>query len=300
MFWKRPTHRDALEDVGFKLVSEETSPSRSNLGSVTTSRYVKTSNPSWNAGGIVRPVEHHVVVDEFDKDPGKYNVGYRVTQDGDDFQQGDYNTSRVHKDNSLTRGVSDPIKDIIDHHIATSESLGRRVAPKSVLVNQHNVGNLVPSGNEWPGDGQIISYSSADDAPLDMEIARRLKNVGFEHGGRFPGESGLDLYYATVPLSPTFNAEFTVRHRPDAEQPFSYSAKRVQSGVNDDGSIDRGSFMDVTGDTSPVANFDTVNKLIRRHNEMKDALGVKRKGRTASESFYRSRLMEQADEDLRP
>lgn len=136
-----------------------------------------------------------------------------------------------------------------------------------------------------------------DLGPLDSEVHRRLTSghrgsPKFKYYGRFPGDPGTDVYHVTHPdpNSPdTFNYGFTVRYRPEAEQPFSYNATRHQSGVTDDGERDPGSFVDVTGNMDHIAMFGTVPQLLQRHNDLLKVLKISPKGsgtmKTSSDGF---------------
>lgn len=298
----KPLHFSELERLGFKPNGVEFS--NSGRGGEVTSRRWSTSRNSDARGNMVRPTDHHVIIDEYANKPGKYNVSYHVAQDGQLHPEGSFQREFRHEEND-PGGFSDPIKSVMSHHNKTVRSLNENGEPTSFSpVTPGNVHELASSTHQW-GDPGLVSYNSAPvNSPLHVETARMLKNAGFTHFGRFPGDDGTDVYHSTIPLSKTFEVRFTVNHRPSSRLPYSYSAKRAQSGVDDDGNEDRGSSIDVTGDTEPIARLGTIHDLIQRHADVEDALGI---SKTRKHSFVDNefssivaRLMDQADEDLRP
>jgi len=285
------------------MVDESVLPSP-RVGDISRKHYVFNRKTDAN-GKIVKPTTHHVFVDEYGSKPGKYQTSYMVTQDGNPYANEEFDWQVGHKAVDNSNPVSDPIAAIAEHHGMVTSMMDRGKSPDLMHVTPGNVHNMVPSSfeHQWtpwerkpgggistrllrqPGEGPMEKLNAAG-APLDIEIARRLKGVGLEYAGRFPGDEETDVYHRTHPRSDTFNVNFTVRHRPSSpDAPFSYSARRVQSGAYDDGTTDNGSSIDVTGDSEPVANLDTINKLIRRHNAVKDALGINR-GKTAAVSYH--------------
>jgi len=297
----KPTHHSALESLGFKLTNQGFNGSSDHVGSVFTNHYALTRNTVGD-GSLVRPITHHVFVDEFDRAPGKYNVSYHVTQDGEPYSEGDFDTLRRHKDN-VRNGSSDPIKEIVTHHHGVMGALKRQQAPSLESVTEDNLHRLAPGsyhmtpgwGADDPGmksqrfivpgpEYPMQRLNAAEDQPLDSEVHRRLTSgsrgsLNFQYHGRFPGESGTDVYHASYsdPDNPhTFEYGFTVRHRPESDKPFSYNATRYQGGHDDNGEEDVGSFLDVTGDMDHVANFSTVPQLIKRHQDMLRSLRLQR------------------------
>ncbi len=143
----KPTHHSALESMGFKLAGEFFNGSSDRIGVATTKHYVLHTNSP--GGKISRPVTHHVHVDEFGRMPGKYNLSYHVTQDGQPYSEGDYDTIRRHKDN-FPRGSADPIADIMTHHRGVLGALSRGKANPLTKVNPNNVHGLtVDQSHHW-------------------------------------------------------------------------------------------------------------------------------------------------------
>lgn len=320
----KPTHHSALESMGFKLAGVQSAGSGSGNSVVARHHYTLTRN---NPG--LSPITHHVIVDDFMAKPDKYSVAYYVTQNQRPYSDASMDRLVNHKSIS-GGGSSDPIRDIIDYHRAVSNALDHRNIPAPDLrsVTPENVHSLVPGMDSWtpwsespsrgfrtqlkkvPSPSGLTSFNSAPVKPLDIEVHRRLTSGSdgsprFTYHGRFPGEDGIDMYHATHkdPQNPnTFQYDFTVRHNPSMKDQFSYNAKRRQSGLNDDLTEDRGSFLDVTGDSSPVANFGTLNQLIRRHNDVLRALNIMSPSRQRKSSALETDwdILDRADEDLRP
>lgn len=290
----KSTPHTALEGLGFKR-AEESKDSSGRAGAVTTHHYTKTTN-SVGDGNIVRPITHHVFVDDFDRNPGKYNVFYHVRQGGRPYAEGDFDTSLAHKDN-MPRGSSDPIKDIMLHHHGVAGSLKREVAPPLDKVTPENINRLVPGPYHttpgWddsdpnmkgprfilPGPGQdhhMIHLNAAQEWPLDPHVYRRLTGgrhgkPTFEYKGRFPGDDGIDVYHASYedPESlGTYKYGFTIRHNPSLERPFSYNAEHHPNTPDENGDEPVGEFLDVTGMRDPVVNFTNVGSVIERHHNM--------------------------------
>lgn len=291
----KPTTHGTLERMGFSPVGQRVTPGGSRTGDITTTHYA-TTRQSVGDGNVVRPITHHVIVDEYGAKPGKYNVHYRVTQNNEPYSGGEFDKLYRHQAHT-SGGVSDPIASIMGHHSMVSKILDHRSAPPLSKVTPDNIHSLVTDMDSWtpwdgngrsirtrttqPNYGGLYGLSSAPEEPLDVEVHRRLTGGSagpkFSYHGRFPGTDDTDVYHATHsdPENPrTFQYDFTVRHNPSMKDPFSYNAKRRQSGVDDDLTQDKGSFLDVTGDSSPVAKLGTVNQLIRRHNDVLRAIGI--------------------------
>lgn len=290
----KPTPHTALEGMGFKLADKRFNGSSDRVGTATTHHYTLTRNSTGN-GQIIRPVTHHVFVDEFSKSPGKYNASYYVTQDGQPYSDGDFDTLRNHKDN-VHRGSSDPIKDIMYHHQGIVGVFKGEKAPPLEDVTPENLHRLVngpyhttpgwdASDPEMKGQrfirrgpehNPMIHLNATQDWPLDPHVYRRLTGgrhgrPTFEYKGRFPGDNGVDVYHASYddPESPgTYKYGFTIRHNPSLERPFSYNAEHHPNTSDENGEEPVGKFLDVTGMRDPVVNFSNVGSAIERHHNM--------------------------------
>ena len=228
----KPTSHTALEGMGFKFVGSGFNGSSDRIGVARTHHYTKTTNSV--GGGVSRPVTHHVLVDEFDRNPGKYNVSYRLTQDGNPYSEGEYDTRRRHRDN-MNGGVKDPIAEIMQHHRGVTSELNRKKALPLIDVNRQNIHMLLPGQGQMSSSPMIHLNATGDwpfrdvPKPLDLYVHRRLTGgrhgyPKFEYEGRFPGDDGVDVYHASYPDPEDPGASkygFTIRHNPDAARPFS-------------------------------------------------------------------------------
>lgn len=304
----KTTHHTALDNLGFDLVDHYTS-NGGKSGPVTSMHYATAKR---HPGSIV-PVVHHVVLNEFHKNPGKYNVSYHVTQAGQPFADGDFDFVRNHKDNAL-RGSSDPLGDVITHHHGVIGALGRDRAPRSRTPSEGEISSMMP-GTVGELGAPMQYFNAAGDwpfrdrpEPLDMNVHRLLTGGGkgrpqFEYLGRIsPEDEDTDVYHAIHedPEDPHMRYGFTIRHMPSAEpeedtlagtevtrgvrvnpiltprsRAFSYNATHYPTDMpEDDGSLPTGEFQDVTGEGSPVATFTSVGPVLERHKNVLRSLGL--------------------------
>lgn len=239
----KPTPHTALEGMGFKLVGSGFNGSSDRVGTAMTHHYTMTTNHVGNkpsVNNIVRPITHHVYVDEFGKNPGRYNVSYHLTQGAGSYSDGDYDTVLRHQDNARG-GVKDPIADIAQHHRGVMGAL-KRHTPQPLVndvsrVNPSQYYHLTPGwgeddagmknprylrpGPEWP---MMVHLNSTQDQPLDPDVYRALTKwrrgrPSFEYMGRIaPGDEETDVYHTSYPdpEDPGMLYGFTVRHMPGA------------------------------------------------------------------------------------
>ena len=137
----RPTHHATLLNQGFRLAGSYPN----SIG--VTHHYVMHKSH----GNDVRPLAHHMVVDEFSDNPGKYNAEYHITRLGHPYQNGDFDTIRNHRDNQL-RGSRDPIGDLLEHHNNILRGLKLAPAPALRPVRRNELGDMANSG--------LTSYNS--------------------------------------------------------------------------------------------------------------------------------------------
>lgn len=311
----RPTTPHAeLERRGFKFVGESSEDS-DRIGATTTKHYTKTRN-SVGKGGIVKPITHHILVNEYSKNPGNHDVSYFLEQGGKPYAEGRYDFISRHKSNAH-RGSDDPILDTIRHHNAIDFTLDKeRSVPPLEEVTPENVHRLAPGSHHvTPGWDESSDYdmksprrirrgpeypmvhlNSVQDSPLDPHVYRRLTGGRhgrpvFEYHGRFPEDSGVDVYHVSHedPEDPYMRYGFTVRHNPGAtstsvkdhrgrrdplpEKPLIFSYNMTHYPI-DMGEDHVGDFRDVTGEPSPVANFTEIGPLIERHHNMLRSVGL--------------------------
>jgi hypothetical protein len=131
----KPTHHAVLLSNDFRLVGSEPNP----IG--TTHHYVQYKKH----GNDVRPLAHHVIVHEFNQNPGKYNVSYHITRLGQPYQNGEFDKPFNHRDNQY-RGVRDPIGALLEHHGNISRGLNLAQAPTMRSVQRNELGGMVNSG----------------------------------------------------------------------------------------------------------------------------------------------------------
>jgi hypothetical protein len=180
----KPTTHSALERMGFSPVGQRVTPGGSRTGDITTTHYALTRQ-SVGDGNVVRPITHHVIVDEYGSKPGRYNVHYRVTQNNEPYSGGEFDKLYRHKEHT-TGGVSDPIGNAMMHHGVVSRVLDNRKAPPLGKVTPDNVHNLVTDMDSWtpwsgngrsmntrttqPNYGGLYGLSSASEESLDVAI----------------------------------------------------------------------------------------------------------------------------------
>jgi hypothetical protein len=308
----KPTHHSALEGMGFKLADKRVSGGDDRV-SATTHYYTKTSNTVGKDNSIVRPITHHVIVDEFSNSPGKYSAYYQVTQGGNPYAGGDFDTVRRHKDN-IRNGSPDPIKDIMAHHKGVLGSLRRETAPPLENITEKNLHRLSPGthhltpgwdasdpqmkkmryirpGPEYP----MVHLNAVQDQPLDPHVHDTLTK-SFDYLGRIsPGDEDTDVYHASYedPQDPYMRYGFTVRHMPNAtSEPvkdyrgkkdpllpkplvFSYDMTHYPIDMgNEDGDYPVGKFLPVSSEGTPVANFTRLGPLVERHHNMLRSIGL--------------------------
>lgn len=131
----KPLHHATLLQQGFRLAGS----TPTSLG--TTHNYVMYKSH----GNDVRPLAHHVTVDEMANNPGKYNASYHVTRLGQPYQNGAFDTVRVHKD-YLQKGSRDPIGSLLEHHNNVVRGLALAPAPEMRPVRNNELGGMVNSG----------------------------------------------------------------------------------------------------------------------------------------------------------
>lgn len=309
----KPTPHTALESMGFKLVGSGFNGSSDRVGTAMTHHYTMTRSTVGNkpsVDNIVRPITHHVYVDERSKAPGKYDVSYHVTQDGRPYSDGDYDTLRRHKDNHHG-GSADPIKEIMQHHQGVMGAF-KRERPQPLVddvsrVNPSQYYHMTPgwgsddpgmknprylrSGPEWP----MVHLNSTQDEPLDPE-AHRILTRSFNYMGRIsPDDPDTDVYHVSYedPQDPYMRYGFTVRHMPNAtSEPvkdyrgrkdpllpkpliYSYDTTHYPTDISDDDEdYPTGRFLPVTGEGAPVANFTRLGPLVERHHNMLRSIGL--------------------------
>lgn len=130
----KPTSHIALNDLGFDLINHYTSDGGGRSGPITAMHYATYRVNPWSSV----PTVHHVIINENQKNPGKYNVSYHVTHARQPLAEGDFDFARNHEDNAL-HGSRDPLKDVIDHHKRVVEQLGRVRTPE---LSEHLEGQL--------------------------------------------------------------------------------------------------------------------------------------------------------------
>jgi hypothetical protein len=309
----KPTPHSALESMGFKLVGSGFNGSSDRIGTAMTHHYTMTRNtvgdkPSVN--NIVRPITHHVFVDEFGKNPGRYNVSYHVTQGGRSYSDGDYDTLSRHQDNARG-GVKDPIAVIMRHHQGVSGAF-KREKPQPLVddvsrVNPSQYYHMTPGWGEddpgmknprylRPGPEHPMTYlNSAQDQPLDPHVHNTLTK-SFDYMGRIsPDDPDTDVYHVSYedPEDPYMRYGFTVRHMPNATSDpvkdfrgkkdpvlpkpltFSYDATHYPTDMGDeDGEHPVGKFLPVSSEGTPVANFTRLGPLVERHHNMLRSIGL--------------------------
>lgn len=243
--------------MGFKLVDSGFNGSSDRVGTAMTHHYTMTRNavggkPS--VDNIVRPITHHVLVDEFGKNPGKYNVSYHVTQDGRPYADADYDTLRRHQDN-MRGGVADPIKEVMQHHQGVAGAMKREKAAPLIDVDENTVHRLVPNQNYHmtPGWGEddprmkqprylrsgpeypMQHLNAAQDQPLDPYVHNTLTK-SFNYMGRIsPDDPHTDVYHVSYedPQDPYMRYGFTVRHMPEATSSPVTDYRRGNKGKKD-------------------------------------------------------------------
>jgi|SRR5690242_5538910 len=151
-----PTPHARLLSHGFRLAG--TYPN--SIG--TTHHYVLYKSH----GNDVRPLAHHAIVNEFNDNPGKYNVSYHITRLGNPYQNGEFDKPFNHRDNQY-RGVRDPIGALIEHHENISRGLKLAPAPELRPVRRNELGDMVNSG--------ITSYNSVISSHLMDQADRDLR-----------------------------------------------------------------------------------------------------------------------------
>lgn len=316
-------HHSTLYDNGFRLVDESVLPS-GRVGDINRKHYIWTRK-STGDGQIVKPTTHHVLVDEYSSKPGKYNVSYMVTQGENPYANEEFDWQVGHKAVAAKNPVSDPILAIKEHHGLVTDMMDKGGGPEFGNVSLENIHKLSPATirHQWtpwrrdesgrgmktrllrsPEPTEELGFEKLNSAPepLDLNVHRKLRGTGFEYSGRFPGEGeDIDVYHRSHPYpeNPRFRVDFTIRHSPSRMAPFAYSARLIQNGVGPDGVEDKGSSISVVPDElEPIAHLDTVNKVIERHNAVKEALGIGRSKTSSVDGL--DWIMDQADDDLRP
>lgn len=238
----RPTTSHAeIERRGFKFVGESSHDS-DRVGTTTTKHYTRTRN-SIGSGGIVRPITHHILVNEYSKNPGNHDASYIVEQDGKPYADGKYDWTSRHKSNAH-RGSDDPIGTILNHDNAINFILDKeRSVDPLENITPDNVHRLAPGSHHvTPGwdessdydmkkprlirrgpEHPMVHLNSVQDHPLDPHVYRKLTGgrhgrPAFEYQGRFPEDDSVDLYHASYedPEDPYMRYGFTVRHNPGA------------------------------------------------------------------------------------
>lgn len=307
----RTTDHTELGRHGFKLIGESNQSSGGRAGEVNIKHYTKLRNTV--RGGITRPIVHHVMVSEYSRNPGKYDVSYSLSQDGLPYQDGDYDWVSRHESN-YHGGAEDPLGVVLRHHNAVDFRLDKEhsAPPPLGRVTEENVHRLTPgSFHATPANDDIekqrrivrgprydMTYlNSTQDQPLDPRVHRALTGkLGFEYQGRLdPEDDDTDVYHVSHedPEDPYMRYGFTIRHRPGAEatsvqgtkkkgQPdllekplaFSYNATHYPIDMGDDRPV--GDFMRVSDDGSPVANFTALGPVIERHHNLLRSVGLMR------------------------
>ncbi|HEY6019047.1 MAG TPA: hypothetical protein VIY48_03880 [Candidatus Paceibacterota bacterium] len=140
----RFTHHSALEGMGFNLANVQSAGSGSGNSVVVRHHYNLTRN---NPG--LDPITHHVIVDEYMNKPGRYNVSYHVTQNGQPYSGASMDRLVRHK-SIFSGGSSDPIRDIAEHHRAVTNALNHRIPARELRsVSPENFHSLVPGMDNW-------------------------------------------------------------------------------------------------------------------------------------------------------
>jgi hypothetical protein len=237
--------------MGWTLAGSQFNGSGDRIGTAMTHHYTMTTHGHTARGVQQNPITHHLVVDEFGNQPGKYNVEYHVTQGGHPYGDGEFDTLRRHVANARG-GAKDPLGELLGHHQTVSRILSHRMVPQSGQMTRVNPGTLhrltpqkpyhaepgwgsdpkmkgtqrITPGPDY-GQAGMIHLNAMDPAPLDMRVHRLLTGGGkgreqFEYQGRlFPDDEHqpTDLYRAEYqdPRDPTMNYGFTIRHMPSAQ-----------------------------------------------------------------------------------
>jgi len=149
----KPTHHSELEKAGFRLHEERTFPGGDRTGDVTRRHYVSTRN-SVGDGKIVRPIDHHVIVDEYSRNPGKFDAFYHVTQDQQPYADGEYDGIFKNSDNHHGVGTPDPIKMVMFHHSGISSVHDKNNEAEPLHeITPLNVHRLAPVDYHTTGGG---------------------------------------------------------------------------------------------------------------------------------------------------